>query len=181
MLSLRSEITKKLLNYFFLNPADSLYVNELARTLNLDKRNLVKKLKQLEEEKILKSENRGNLRLYAIDKKYPLYKEYRKIILQTVGFEGVLRKILESVEGIKEAYVYGSYAKDKMDSYSDIDLLVVGRHSIIALQRKISQLQREINREINVVNMGDGEFSKRIKGKDPFLSGILKEKHVKVI
>ena len=68
-----------------------------------------------------------------------------------------------------------------MDSYSDIDLLVVGRHSIIALQRKISQLQREINREINVVNMGDGEFSKRIKGKDPFLSGILKEKHVKVI
>jgi predicted transcriptional regulator with HTH domain len=47
MISLRSEITKKLLNYFFLNPKESLYVNELSRNLALDKRNLVKKIKEL--------------------------------------------------------------------------------------------------------------------------------------
>ena len=70
MISLRSEITKKLLNYFFLNPQESLYVNELSRKLALDKRNLVKKLKELENETILKSEKRGNLRFYSINRDY---------------------------------------------------------------------------------------------------------------
>ena len=56
MISLRSEITKKLLNYFFINPQESLYVNELSSKLQLDKRNLVKKLKELEEVGILKSQ-----------------------------------------------------------------------------------------------------------------------------
>ncbi len=40
MISLKSKITRKLLNYFFLNPKESLYVNELSRNLALDKRNL---------------------------------------------------------------------------------------------------------------------------------------------
>lgn len=84
MVSLRSGVTRKVLNYFFLNPQESLYVNELSRKLDLDKRNLVKKLKELESEGLLKSELRGNLKIYSINKSYPLYKEYQKIILNTV-------------------------------------------------------------------------------------------------
>ena len=83
MISLRSEITKKLLNYFFLNPHESLYVNELVKKLHLDKRNLVKKIKELEKEGVLKSQTRGNLRLYSVNQDYPLYDEYRKIVIKT--------------------------------------------------------------------------------------------------
>ncbi len=64
MISLKSEITKKILNYFFINPQESLYVNELSRNLDLDKRNLVKKLKELEKEGILKSQINVNLIKY---------------------------------------------------------------------------------------------------------------------
>ena len=180
MLSLRSDITRKLLDYLFLNPQEALYVNELCRKLKVDKRNLVKKLKELEQEGILKSDKRGNLKLYSINKNHPLYEEYRRIIFKTVGLEDKLKRILAGVGGIREAYLYGSYAKNKMDSYSDIDLLVVGSHSIVGLQSKLSKLQREINREINVMNMGDGEFGKRVKSKDPFISGILEGKHIRI-
>ena len=76
MISLRSEITKKILNYFYLHKQESLYVNELVRKLNADKRNLVKKLHELEVENILKSQTRGNLKLYSINSGYSLYKEY---------------------------------------------------------------------------------------------------------
>jgi len=48
MISLRSKITQKVLNFYFLNPHESLYVNELSRRFALDKRNLVKKLRELE-------------------------------------------------------------------------------------------------------------------------------------
>lgn len=181
MISLRSEITKKLLNYFFINPQETLYVNELSRKLQLDKRNLVKKIKELEGEGILKSQNRGNLKLYSINQDYPLYDEYRRIVLKTLGFEDSLKKILKTTKGIKEAYIYGSYAKDKMDVHSDIDLLIIGNHDIIPFQRKLNKLQKEIDREINVTSMDESEFKKRIKNKDSFIAEVLKQKNIKVI
>lgn len=181
MISLRSEITRKILNYFFLNPEDTLYVNELSRKLEADKRNLVKKIKELEQEGILKSQIRGNLKFYSLNRNYPLYEEYKKIILKTIGFEESLKRIVEEIEDIKEAYIYGSYAKNKMDVYSDIDLLVVGNHSVIALQRKLNKLQKEIRREINIVNMDKNDFKKRIKNKDPFVCEILKGKNIRII
>jgi predicted nucleotidyltransferase len=181
MISLKSEITQTVLNYLFLNPHESLYINELARKLALDKRNLVKKIRELEKEGLLISQQKGNLKLYSINIKFPLYKEYRNIILKTLGFEEKLKKILTGVSGIEQAYIYGSYANNKMEVHSDLDLLVIGRHSIIALQRNISRLQRELDREINVVNMDKKEFLKRRKDKDSFIVNIFKTPPIKII
>lgn len=181
MIPLKSAITQKILNYFFLNPHESLYVNELSRKLTLDKRNLVKKLKELEKEGVLKSGKRGNLRLYSINKEYSLYNEYKKIISKTVGLENEIRQILKKTKGVKKAYIYGSYAKDNMDMHSDIDLLVVGTHDIMLLQKAISRLQKEINREINITNMDIKEFEKKSKNKDPFLSGILHKNYIELV
>lgn len=181
MISLRSSITKKVLNYFFINPDESLYVNELSRKLRLDKRNLVKKIKELEEEGVLKSQSRGNLKLYSINKDYPLYNEYQKIIMKTEGVEGRLKSILGSINGIKEAYIYGSYAAGRLGFHSDIDLLVIGCHSIVSLQREINKFQKEIDREINIVNIDEAEFKKKIKNKNPFIQGILNRKKIRLI
>lgn len=181
MISLKSEITKKLLNYFFINPQEALYVNELSRKLQLDKRNLVKKLKDLEKEGILKSQTRGNLRLYSINKNYPLYKEYKQIIFKTVGFEYKLRNVIEKIEGVKEAYIYGSYARDEMNVHSDIDLLIIGNHDIVVMQRALNKLQRELDREINIINMDQHEFKKKIKNRDSFILEVLKGKNIKLV
>ena len=181
MISLRSEITKKLLNYFFINPHEELYVNEISKKLYLDKRNLVKKIKELEKEGIVKSHHRGNLKLSSINKDYPLYNEYRIIVVKTLGFEENIKRILMEVKGIKEAYIYGSYAKEKMDVHSDIDLLVIGNHGIVPLQKRVNKIQKEINREINITNMDEQEFKNRIKGRDFFITDVLKQKNIRVI
>lgn len=178
MLSLKSEITQKLLNFFFLNPEESLYVNELARKLFLDKRNLMKKVKELESDGLLISEEKGNLKLLKINREYPLYDEYRKIVLKTVGVEAQLKRIIVNITGVEKAIIFGSYAADKMEAHSDIDLLVVGDHDGINLQSKISILQRELDRIINLVNISSEDFNKRLKKKDPFLADILKRKHI---
>lgn len=164
-----------------MNPQESLYVNELARKLSLDKRNLVKKIRELEKEGLLISRQRGNLRLYSINNKFPFYKEYKNIILKTLGFENKLRNTLAEVPGIDRAYIYGSYADNKMDAHSDIDLLVIGKQNIIALHNKISRLQREVDREINIINMDNKEFLKRRKNKDPFITNIFKKPLIEII
>lgn len=181
MLSLTSKPIKSLLGFYFLHEDESLYVNELVRRLVLDKRNLVKKLRELEREGIFISEMRGNQRYYSLNKKYPLYREYKRIVMKTIGFEGKLKNALRNIKGIKKTYIYGSYAKDRMDTSSDIDIIVVGDQNTITLQKKISQLQKSIDREINVISMSLKEFNTKKKKKDPFIWGILKGKKIEII
>lgn len=181
MISLRSKVVQNLLNYFFLHQNTSLYVNEMARLLKLDRGNLIKKLKFLEKEGILKSEFRGNQRYFSLDKSYPLLKEYKRIILKTIGFEKIIQDLLKQIKGIKEAYIFGSYAVDKLAPSSDIDLLVVGKQDTIELQRKIAVLQEKLSREINVISMSQNEFQAKKRNNDPFIIGILKKKNIKLL
>ena len=181
MIQMRSKITKEILNHFFLNPEESLYVNEMGRRLGLDKRNLVKKLKCLEDEGILVSETRGNQKLYSINADYPLYEEYRKIVFKTIGIENKVKGIIKKMDGVEKAYLFGSYASDKMEMHSDIDLLIVGNHKILDLQKYITKLQKETGRVVNVVNMDKKEFVRRKNGKDPFIETVFREKHIEVV
>lgn len=91
MISIKSKIIKPLLNFYFLHPEQSFYVNEMARRFDVDKRNLVKKLKELEKEGLFISKVSGNQRYYSLNKKYPLYKEYRNIFMKTIGIEEKLK------------------------------------------------------------------------------------------
>lgn len=156
-------------------------MNEMASALGLDKRNLVKKLREWESEGIFNLEKRGNAKTYYINEKHPLYNEYRKIVLSTVGLEARLKRLLKGTRGVTGAVLYGSYAEDRMGPHSDVDLLVVGDHSIVDLQRKLNVLQRETGREINAVHMGKGEFEKRRALGDPFVTGIFERKHIPVV
>lgn len=180
MISFRSKISVKLLDYFFLNPSARRYINELARLLEIDPKNLDRKLKELEKSGLLQSEIRGKERYFFINRKYPLLNQYRQIFLKTHGLEKKLKEIMAGTAGVKEAYIFGSYAVNKMDSASDLDLLVVGDHSSLDLQRSISSLQKETGREINVINLSLREAAAKSEAKDSFLSNIFKSKVVRL-
>ncbi len=171
MISMKSKITRQLLADLFLRKEGSFYINELARRLKLDSGNLTRKLHELENLGVLKSELRGRERYYSLNKAYPLIKEYRKIILKTFGVEDALKKLLRAIPGVKKAFIYGSYAKNQMDSASDIDLLVVGEHRALDLQRKIVELQRTLSREINLTSLSSEEYAAKHKN-DNFLRSI---------
>jgi predicted nucleotidyltransferase len=178
MISLRSKGTQKILNYFFLNHNGKVYINELAKLLNLDPKNTDRKLKELEKEGLLSSDFEGKQRYFTLNKSYPLLKEYKEIILKTLGIEKRLKDLFIDDDKLKEAYIFGSYAKGKMDANSDIDVLLIGDHSSIEMGRKIMEIQKETSREINTINLSLEEFHR--KQKEPFLKNIFKEKHIKL-
>ena len=180
MISLRSKITQAVLGYFMLHEDSELYVHEMARRLFLDQGNLDRKLKELEKESILKSDLRGKERYYSLNGSFPLLQEYKKIILKTVGFEQSLKQLLKAVKGVAHAYLFGSYAGNKMDVSSDIDLLVMGDHSSLDLQRKIAEIQKSVKREINVISMSAEEYRKKQKN-DPFLKSVLLKEKVQLL
>lgn len=180
MLSLRSNISKKVLSYFFLHEEKELYLNEMCRRFNLDRANLVRKLREFEQEGVLKSEWKGNQRYYHLNPSFPLREEYKKIILKTVGIEQTLQDLLKKIKGVRKAFLFGSYAQSQMDAASDLDLIVIGEHSTIDLQREIARLQKEIDREINVISLSLDEFQNKSK-KDPFFQRILKNKKIELL
>ena len=179
MISWRSKITRKVLSYFLLNPDSELYLNEIARKFEVDRGNLVKKLREWLKEGWLIGRTRGNLSLYKINRDYPFYKELNKIVQKSFGLEHELKKALKKITGLEAAIIFGSYARDAMEAESDIDVLLVGRHKMMDAQKIISNLERRYEREINVIDMSVEEFNK--KKKEDFLKNVFKNDYIKII
>ena len=181
MISLRSKVAIKLLDYYFLNPEAQVYINELARILELDPKNTETKLKELEKEGLFKSEFRGNQRYFFLAKDNPVLEHYRQIFLKTHGIEKRLKDAIAKIKGFREAYLFGSYASNKMDSSSDIDLLAIGSHSVLELQRAVAKLQKDTGREFNVTNLSMKEFEAKKKNRDPFITSVFKTKIIRLV
>lgn len=121
---------------------------------------------------LMSSEARGNLRLHSVNPSYPLYREYKRIFQKTMGVEARLRGVVNITQGVKRALIFGSYASDTMQTHSDIDILVVGDHSVVSLQKELNKIQSEIEREVNCVHMNEDEFRRREEAEDPFLRDV---------
>lgn len=181
MISLKSSITQKLLSYFFLNKTKELYVNELARLLETDPKNLDKKLKELEKEGLFRSEFKGKQKYYSMNLSFPLFKEYEQIVNKTIGLEHQLKNALETVQNLEEAYIFGSYAGNKLDVQSDIDLFIIGPHKLLDTEKAIFSLQKTLGREINAIDMTREEFERRKRKKDPLINDIFSKPTIKII
>lgn len=181
MFNLHSKIANKTLRYFFINPRQKNYINELARILKVDPGNLSRKLEEMEKEGILSSEFSGKQRYYFINKKYPLLKEAKKAFELKYGLGDLIAADLKKVKGIKEAYIFGSYAKGDFESESDIDVLIIGDHPVMEATKALLPIQERIRREINVVDLTEEEFAKRKKNKDEFIRDIFNGKAIKIL
>lgn len=181
MIGLRSKITRELLRFFFLHKEESFYINQLAKTLQLDRGNLIKKLKELEAQGLFQSEFRGHQKYYSLNKKCLFYKEYESIVRKTVGIEKELGTALKKIRSVQKAWIFGSYASNQMDTFSDIDLLVVGDHDTIKLYAQLALFQKKYGRTINTVNMSPKEFDKKMVLKDSFLKEIFQNWIIQIV
>lgn len=181
MFSIRSQVKKKALNYFFLNEGSKVYINELARIIQVDPKNTYRMLISLENEGILISEFQGKQRYFYANTRHPFYKEYKTVFLKTIGVENLLKESLQKIKGLTGAYLFGSYAQDKYGPASDIDVLLVGKHRSLEAQKAIYKIQKDSNREINVINMRPADFKKKREQGDQFMKTIFSRKIIKLI
>jgi len=137
MISLRSELRRKLLTYFYTNRTARVYVRQLASALQVDSTNLSRELSRLEQSGLLRSEVEGRQRYYSINPQYPYRKAVFSLLQGTVGIVPTLTTALRRVQGIEGAFLYGSFAKNEADAASDIDLLIVGQPDAARLAAEV--------------------------------------------
>lgn len=181
MLNLRSKVRQRLLSYFFTNPRARNHVRDLAQRLELDPSNVSKELARLERETIVQSEVSGRQKYFQLNQKYPLYRELRGIITKTIGVAPLLTASLAKIGGLKEAFLYGSFARNQEDAASDIDLLVIGKPDEAELAEAMGKLERRIGREINYTVLTGAELELRRARKDAFLADVWHNKRILLI
>ena len=181
MVSLRSELRRKVLTFFFLNRKARVYVRQLAAALQVDSTNLSRELKRLEKDGLLVSEIEGRQTYYGVNAGYPYLKPFFEMLKGTIGIEPTLRSALESVPGIESAWLIGSFAKGEQDAASDIDLLIVGEPDQAHLAESARRAERALRREINYTVFTPRELRRRLKAGDAFLIGVWSGRRVELV
>jgi len=181
MISLRSELRRKLLTFFYMNRSARVYVRQLASALNVDSTNLSRELARLESDGLLQSETEGRQRYYSIDPQYPYLKAIFALLQGKVGIIPTLSAALRRVPGIEDAYLYGSFAKNEADGSSDIDLLILGHPAPLSLAEEVSALEKTLKREVNYTVLKPSELKRRLDEHEPFLTDVWLGRKVELI
>ncbi len=174
---------QRVLGVLFGQPERSFYASELIRRAGTGSGAAQRELARLERGGLVTARRVGHQKHYQANSDSPLFAELRAIILKTVGLVEPLRNALVSISsGIKAAFIYGSVAKESDRSQSDIDLMVISDSLTYGeVFGALEPVGRTLGREINPTVYTTSEFSKRVRGKNAFVTRILAQPKVWLI
>lgn len=181
MFSLRSELRRKLLTFFYVNRKARVYVRQLAAALGADSTNLSRELKRLEMDGLLRSETEGRQAYYSLNGSYPYQKPLFALLQGSIGVEPALRDALKLVPGVDSAWLVGSFAKGEQDAKSDIDLLILGNPDQARLAAEARKAEKALHREINYTVLTPRELKRRLKSGDPYIADVWNGERIELI
>ncbi len=184
-----SKTRVKLLQLFYSNPNRSFYVREITRKIDEQINSVRRELANLLNVGIIVSDNTNNRLYYEVNQSYEYYEPLRAIF-GSVGMSvdsaaattiTKSKKSATTAEGEKlkalghlEILIYtGQFTRDER---SGIDMLVVGDVNQNALQKFVSELETQENKEIRYTVMSPTEFGYRRQIKDRFITTVLDSK-----
>jgi predicted nucleotidyltransferase len=149
----RSDGQGRLLARIYLHKPASLA--ELARDLGLDDGGITREADRLQRAGLVRSERVGRNRILHPDGESPYYRDLYSLLLKAFGPASVIAPLLERIDGIDSAFLFGSWAAryhgEVGDDPADIDVMVVGRPSMFDVMGAETELSELLGREVNVV------------------------------
>ena len=136
-------IKTKLMGYFFLNPTAKLRVRQIEREVKIPLPSAIRYTKELEKEKILKSETIAGIKLYSADRTSKIYRiEKTHFNLKQLHSSGLIDYLIDYYSN-PTIILFGSYSKgeDTEDSDIDIDIETPSkkRPNLSAFEKKLNK------------------------------------------
>jgi predicted nucleotidyltransferase len=160
---------------FFLNGYDSeIYGREIISKVKISQKNVAITLSKLEEEGILSSKIKGNLRHYFLNRKNPLIDKYliSAELQKAIDFlknKPLIREVVQEIDA-EIVCIFGSYAKGTEKKDSDVDIFVIGNFD----EKKVKKKGELFNLKLNIFKGSLKNFRDSLKKGDLFVSEILK-------
>jgi predicted transcriptional regulator len=184
-----SKTRVKLLQLFYSNPNRAFYVREITRKIDEQINSVRRELANLLSVGIIVSDNTNNKLYYEVNQAYEYYHPFSVIFghgAETAVAVSKDKKSLVPKEkdklkalGRLELVVYsGQFTRDES---SGVDMLVVGEVNQNALQKFVSDLESQENKELRYTVMPLAEFNYRRQIKDRFITTVLGSKKQVVV
>lgn len=183
-----SKTRVKLLQLFYSNPNRSFYVREITRKIDEQINSVRRELANLLNVGIIVSDNTNNRLYYEVNQTYEFYDPLR-IIFGGAGASSSTtataapkskksgapseEEKLKSLGHLELVIYTGQFTRDER---SGIDMLIVGDVNQNALQKFVSNLEAQENKEIRYTVMPPTEFNYRRQIKDRFITTVLDSK-----
>jgi len=143
-----SKTRLRLLIKFFINQANSGYLNGLASEFKESTNSIRKELNHLSEAGYLEKFKDQNKVAYKANTNHPLFEILQKVVYKHLGLEEIIERVLERMGPVQKILLVGDYAKG-LDS-GTIDIVLIGNklntQYIQALEEKVEKLiERKVN------------------------------------
>lgn len=152
-----SKTRLKLLLKFFLNSSARAHLRNLEAEFGESTNAIRLELNKFEEAGLLKSEIKGNKKVFRANTGHPLFSDIHNILLKTIGFDQIIDRVVTKLGNVKMAYITGEFARG-IDA-PIIDLVLVGddinQEYLLKLATKTEDL---IHRKIRFVIFSPSEF-----------------------
>lgn len=176
-----SKARVEILKLFLFNTQDSFYQRQISTITRQPIRGVQREVAKLESIGLIEKSIQGNRIYYKANKTCPIFEQLKIILFKSVGIAEALEKDLKKRNDIKIAFIYGSYATGQESLLSDIDLMVIGNITSKELSTVLSKPKKELSREINYAVFSQQELREKIRNKDHFLNGVLKDKKIFIV
>jgi hypothetical protein len=160
----RSPVQERLLAELFVFTQEPISLSELARRAGTSRGGAHKEVERLEAAGLIVSRTSGRTRLIEANQSSPLYPDLRGLLTKALGPEPLLREALSEVEGIDEAFIFGSWADPGVSAPQDIDLMVIGDLDIARVYDVVSSVEAKVGRPINVAIRSKAEWESADSG-----------------
>ncbi len=151
--------------------------NNLAKVVNITSMGVLKILKRLENETILKSKKIGKATVYRINTKTPYARDYVSLILsrEKLYTQSRVKRWIEELNKIKNAEIvvlFGSILQK--ENYNDVDVLLITNKKMFSkLEKEIEDLNKINIKRIHPLYQSFEDIIKNIKDGDrPVLNAI---------
>jgi DNA-binding transcriptional ArsR family regulator len=162
-----SKTRVKLLVKFFLNPAMSAYLRELAKEFDESTNAVRIELNRLTEAGLLEIENKGNKVYYKASHRHPLFPEIKSLVSKYMGLDKIVDQVISYLGDVHKAYLIGDYAAGNDSGL--IEIILVGNIKQAYLDNLIVRVKQEIDRDFRCTVMTDEAcrqfFETEYKGK----------------
>jgi len=161
--------------WLFGQPSRSFYLSELRRLTGLGSASLQRELNRLADAGLVSSQREGNLRRFQANPDSPVYSELISLARKTFGPAPLLQQaLLPLAPVLRDAWLFGSVAKQKETAQSDIDVMLIGENLLLSqVLELLLPLEAQLGRKINPVCYTPTEFERRRNEPDSFVNRVL--------
>lgn len=178
----RSDQQFRLLGVLFAGAGEELTIGELAERASVAQATASREVARLAQHGLVVTRLLGRNRLVSPNWSLPWAPELRSILMQTVGVVGRLGDALRGMDGVHEAFVFGSWAArlegEPGPFPNDVDVVVIGAASLRAIRQACRQVDQDLRVDINPVVIDRANWDS--DAPEPFLAHIKEQPLVQI-